>query len=155
MIHKRDQKILTHLRRNGRETLTIISKKTHIPISTIYDRLKTHENSLIKKFTPIIDFNQLGYKTRVHIAFKTNQYKRDELKEFLNNNPNVNCLFKINNDFDFLIEGVFTDIKHLEKFISSVEDKFELRDSKIFHIVEDVKRESFLTNPDLLSYYFN
>jgi len=56
----KDMMLLSNLRANARETLTNISKRTNIPISTIFDRLKLHEKNLIKKHTAIIDFALLG-----------------------------------------------------------------------------------------------
>ena len=111
MLNKKDLKILSHLRKNSRLTLTTMSKKTNIPISTIYDRLKLHRGSVIKRFTSLIDFASLGYNTRANIILKVARLHRDGLKGFLVNHPNVNCVFKINNEYDFMVEAVFRNIK--------------------------------------------
>ena len=43
MVDTKEQLILSQFRRNARENLTTTSKRIHIPISTIYDRLKKYE----------------------------------------------------------------------------------------------------------------
>ncbi len=145
MLNNKDLEIITQLRKNARESLTRMSKKTSIPVSTIYDRLKVHENSLIKKFTSLIDFNELGFMTRVYIAIKVGSDKKDILKEHLSKHPNINSFFRINNDYDFLVEGIFKNIKQLQEFMDNLEKRFNV-ETKIFYIVEDIKREAFLTD---------
>lgn len=150
MINKKDLKILSHLRKNGRESLTNMSKKTNIPVSTIYDRLKVHETSLISKFTSLINFSELGFQTRAYVIIKTNKESREKLQEHLKKHPNVNSVFKINNDYDFLIEAIFKGIRELQEFMDNIETNYGITDSKILYIVDDIKRENFLT--DLTTY---
>ncbi len=141
---------LANLRANARETLTKMSKNTSIPISTIFDMLKQHEKSIIKKHTALIDFSKLGFGTRVTLTLKVNKDQRDDLREYLTRHYNVNSVYKINNGFDFLVEGVFRSIKDLEDFIEGLDEKFRIRSKQIYYIVEDIKREDFLSNPQIV-----
>jgi len=149
-MKNKDLLLLSNLRANARETLTKISKNTNIPISTIFDRLKHHERTIIKKHTAIIDFSKLGFSTRVTMTLKVNKDDRKEIKEFLTRNHNVNSVYKINNGYDFLLEGIFRNIKDLEDFIESLDEKFRIRSKQVFYIVEDVKREEFFSDPQIL-----
>jgi len=63
MLPEKDLLILKHLRNNARKTLTSISKETNIPTSTVFDRLRIHEKGIIKKYTSIIDIENLANKT--------------------------------------------------------------------------------------------
>jgi DNA-binding Lrp family transcriptional regulator len=146
----KDMVLIAHLRRNGRETLTEISKKTHIPISTLYDKLKVHENSIIKKHTTLLDFEKLGYSCKVKIILSVERIDRERLEEHLKRQTNVNSLFKINNGYDFMIEGIFTNIREADNFVNSLNDKFKVKDHKEFYIIEDVKREGFMDDPDMV-----
>ena len=151
MLSNKDLRILSHLRQNSRLTLTMMSKRTNIPISTIYDRLKLHTGGIIQRFTSLIDFSSLGYTTRANLIVKVSRENRDELREFLMKHPNVNCVFKINNEFDFMVETVFKNIKEVEEFKDKLEGRFSVEDMKIFYVVEDLKREGFLADPQLVS----
>ena len=144
MLTKADLKFISTLRINARESLTSISKKTKIPISTLYEKLKRHEESLILKHTALIDFSKIGYMCRANIMLRTNKEHREKLASYLKVHPAINNLFKINNGYDFLVEGVFVHIKELEDFLEELEEKFPLEEKKTHHIIDEIKREEFM-----------
>lgn len=139
-----------HLRNNARETLTMISRKTGIPISTLYDKLKANEDNIILKYTTLIDFSKLGYLCKANIAIKVNVDDRVGVKNYFLCQDNVNSLYKINNGFDFLLEGVFKHVKEMEDFMELFERKFKVLDKNVHYIIEDIKREAFMANPELI-----
>ncbi|MFH0978254.1 MAG: Lrp/AsnC ligand binding domain-containing protein [Candidatus Woesearchaeota archaeon] len=145
----KDLLIITHLRKNSRETLTSMSRLTKIPVSTLYDKLKQQEASLIQKHTSIVDFSKLGFNTRIHMLVKVDREKREELQAHLVKEQNVNSLYRVNSGYDFLIEGVFRHVKDMEDFIEKLEEKFELRQKQLYYIIADIKREEFLANPEI------
>ena len=67
MINIKDRQIISHLRNNARIPLTTMSKLTKIPVSTLFDRLKTNEDDIITKHTSLLDFAKLGYNARVNL----------------------------------------------------------------------------------------
>jgi Lrp/AsnC family leucine-responsive transcriptional regulator len=148
MLSEKDAALLSHLRRNGRETLTNISRLTKIPISTLYDRLKHQEKSIITKHTSLVDFSKIGYNTRVKIMIKVDRSKRAEVQKRLIAEPSVNSLYKINSGFDFMIDGIYHNVKELEEFLEKMEDSFEIAERQIVYIVEEIKREEFLAIRD-------
>lgn len=149
---KKDMLIMSNLRQNARQTLTKMSRKTKIPISTIYDRLKHHENGLITRHTTLLDFAKLGYATRATVMLKVPREQREAVRDFLLKSACVNTLMKINNDFDFFFEAVFREIRELEDFIERLEEQFKVRTKKVFYIIEELKRESFLSDPMQVDY---
>jgi len=149
MKHK-DLLLISNLRANARATLTKISKDTRIPVSTIFDRLKMHERTIIKKHTAIVDFARLGFSTRATFTLKVAKQDKLRIKEHLLKHQNVNSIYKINNGFDYLIEGVFKNIKEMEEFIENMEEEFKIKSKQVFYIVEDIKREDFLANPHVI-----
>ncbi len=149
-ITKKDLIIISELRKNDRESLTRLSRKTRIPVSTIYDRLKFQEKSIIKKHCALIDFSKIGFPTKTTILLKVPISKRKELLEHVSKNLNVNNVFKVNNDYDVLIEAIFRDMREAERFVERLEERFSIIDKKVFYVIEELKRESFLANPTLL-----
>ncbi len=150
MVSKKDLLIMAELRTNARETLTKMSRKLNIPISTIYDRLKINEGSLIKKHTSLIDFSKIGFYTRANFLIKTEQESKEALKEFLIKHHSINSVFKINNGYDFLAEGIFKHIKELEDFIELMDSKFKIERKDVYYIIEELKREAFLSDRQLV-----
>jgi len=150
MIDKRELVIMSMLRQNSRETLTKMSRKSHIPVSTIYDKIKMHEEGIIKRHTCILDFAKLGFNTRANICLKVSKEARAELREHLLKHQNINSVYKINNGFDFLVEAVFKHIKDLEDFLEMLDEKFKLKGRQVFYIIDDVKREAFMSDPQIV-----
>jgi DNA-binding Lrp family transcriptional regulator len=144
MIKNSDLKLIAYLRKNARQTLTEISKKTRIPISTLYDKLRLHEKSIILKHTTLLDFARLGFNCRANILLKAEREERDKLGGYLKAHPAINNLYKINNGFDFLAEGVFANVKELEDFIDVLEKNFPINEKKTHYVIEDMKREEFM-----------
>ncbi len=149
-MNKKDFIVMAHLRRNARETLTRMSKKTNIPVSTIYDKLKMHEGNIITKHTCLIDFNMLGFSTRANIIIKVDRNERETILAYLLKNQHINSIYKISNGYDFLIETVFKNVKDLEDFLDSLELKFKIKDKQVYYIIEDLKREAFLSDPETI-----
>ncbi len=150
MLDKKELVIMSMLRQNSRETLTKMSRLSQIPVSTIYDKIKMHENGIIKRHTCILDFSKLGFNTRANICLKVNKENRDELRDYLLKNQNINSVYKINNGFDYLIEAVFKHIKDLEDFLEMLDEKFKLKGRQVFYIIDDIKRESFMADPQVV-----
>ena len=148
-VSKKDLIVISYLRQNARETLTRLSRKTHIPVSTIYDKLKLHEHNLITKYTSLLDFSKLGFNTRANIMLKVNRDKRDEVKDYLMKHQNINSVCKINNG-DFMIDVIFKHIKDMEDFIESIEQRFDIKDRQVYYVIDDIKRESFMSDPAVL-----
>ncbi len=147
LLTKKELLILTHLRADSRKSLAMISRETDIPISTIFDKVNKLGKSTISKYSPLLDFQKLGFGIRINFVLKANDKKKKELNDFLLENKNVNSMLRLSNDFDFFIETVFRDMKGLEEFSESLE-KFRIKKKKEFFIIEDLKREEFLTKPE-------
>ena len=124
----------------------MISRETGIPISTIFDKVNKLGKSTISKYSPLLDFQKLGFGLRVNLILKANDKRKQDLKDFLLKNQNVNSLLRLNNNFDFFIETVFRDMKGLEEFYENLK-KFKIKKKKEFFVIEDLKKEEFLTKP--------
>ncbi len=145
---KEDLRLLTLLRNDARETLTNLSKKTKIPVSTLHDKLRfARHRGVIQKFTVIPNYDAIGYNTRATLLVKTPRENKNKIREFLTLHPNVNSLFKINNGFDLLIQGVFLNMHELENFLEVLETEYRAKDVQVFYILENIVEEVFLSDP--------
>lgn len=148
-ITRKDVLLCSRLRENGRETLTRMSKKTGIPVSTLYDRMQIHKGGLIKGFTSIIDFTALGYAVRANLLVKANYYDRERIRTFLEGAYCANTVQQLNNAYDFIAECVFRSIDELEAFKKRLYEAGKIEQLDVFIVVSDIKREAFLRGPDL------
>lgn len=151
MLKKKDLILAAYLRQNARESLTRLSRKTGVPVSTIFDRLKA--NDIILRNTALLDFTKLGYSARATILLRAKKDEKETLGSFLIKSLNVNSLYKINNGFHFLAECVFRSVKELEEFVDQLDSRFSIRSKEVHYIIDDVKRESFLSQPDLIDLF--
>ena len=145
MIKQKDLRIMHVLRENSRISLTRMSKRLGIPISTLYDKLKSYQQSVIKKHTCLLDFTQLGYNARAKVTLQVERADRNHLLEKLLKAPNVNSVYKISNGYDFLIDVIFKDVKELEDYFDILEEQFKIKNRQVYFVIEDLKQEAFLT----------
>jgi DNA-binding Lrp family transcriptional regulator len=151
---ERDLMILSCLRQDARMKLTKMSKKCGVPISTIFDRLKILANDgTIQKCTSDVKFQEFGYNAKALVAFSVLRKNRAELLNILNSSHCVNSLYRINNGWDFLAETIFPGVKEVEEFLDGVEDKVKLKEKKVFYVIDELKKESFMSNPDAMKIF--
>ena len=136
--------LLSCLRENSREKLTVISKKTKIPISTLFDLLNELKSEIISKPTVLINFSKLGYHTQAQVFLKVNKEDKERVKKHLVCHNNINTIYKINNNWDFVIETVHKNIKELDDYLEKLEDRFNIENKQIHYLVDDIKREGFM-----------
>lgn len=148
-IDDKNSYLLSYFRSNARISLTQLSKQTKIPVSTLFERLKSfEENNYITKHTSLINFNQLGFDIRVQILVESIDSK--QLSLFLSNNTNINNVFRINNGFDFLIEAIFSNISELDAFMQDLKNQ-PVKKTKEFFVLEELERERFMEHNPLLN----
>ena len=149
-MNKKDLKVVSYLRQNGRMTLTNLSRKTHIPISTIFDRIKSNHNGIIKRHTTILNLPKLGFHSKAYVMIRINKKDKQNIKEFLKLNPNVNTLYKINNGFDYMLECIFRNINDLEHFLEYFEEKFSIKTKNVYYVIDHLKEEGFFSDPEMV-----
>lgn len=149
MLSQKELLILACFRKNARRNLTKVSREIHIPVSTIFDKLKRYEGSLIRKYTSLLNFTELGFDVRVNLIIRADRGNKKELGEYLVKNESVNSVFRINNGYDFLIEAIFRNMKEFQGFSERLEE-FKIKGKETFYILDDLKREAFLSEPDLV-----
>ncbi len=150
MLTRNDLLILSHLRQNARMSVTQLSKKTHIPPSTVYDKIKDFKNNEVKRHAAFLDFEKLGYQIAAFLLIEIKKEQREEAQQHLMKHANVNTLFKINNHFDFFVETIFRTIHELEEFKEEFETKFNTKKLQVFYIIKEIKKEGFLSNPEMI-----
>ena len=142
-MKKTDIILLTQLRQNGRITLTDLSRKTNLPVSTLHERLKKHLESGLVRPGMLMDFEKLGFKTRAYILFASDE--KEKLFGYLKEHPSVNSISRINNGWKLIMECVFKDMYSLEEFIEETEKKFHIKQKEVHYVLNEVKREGFFT----------
>ncbi len=144
-MNKKDLIMLCHLRNNARIQLTEMSKLTGIPVSTLYERLT--KQKFIKKFTAVPDFSMIGFSTRAYVLLSVRAKDKEDVKQFLMGHPHVNNLWRINNGYDFLFEGIFSNVKEVENLFDLLERQYGIRNKVTHYVIDSLKEHDFLSSP--------
>jgi len=144
-MNEKDLKILGLLRKDARMTLTNISRMTDIPITTIFDRIRGYENRLVTKYSPLIDFEKLGYGIRAFLTVSVESDHADNLEHFIRSHPNINSIFQIGTGKTFVCEVIFQDEAGLMDLIMSLKEGYRAKDVTADFIARDLKREEFMS----------
>ena len=143
MLDEKELKILVMLRQNARATLTEISRETDIPVSTVFDKLKKMEKKFHIRHTSLIDFSRLGKAIQVNFSVKSDE-QINEIISFLVENPNVNSVYRTNSGTSIYLECIFQNMMEFYKFSDKLA-KYKITEKSEYHIIEEIKKEEFLT----------
>jgi len=116
-----DNNILEILKQNGREKASKISKKIHLSIPAVSERIKKLEDkNIIEKYTIKINREKIGYKLLVVIFVSIEQTDNiKHLREIIINYPEVIECHHIVGDYDYMLKVLLKDSFELEDFISN------------------------------------
>ncbi len=150
MVSKTDMMVAANLRQNARMKLTELSRRTGVPVSTLFDRMHDLGGIGVTRLCAMLDFRKLGFNTCATILFKVSKDKRTELKNCLMKSFCVNSLMRVNNGYDFMAECIFRDMRELEEFCERLEQNYGVRGKEIHFVIEDLKRERFFSDPSFV-----
>ena len=144
--NKKQVLLLTELRKNSRQSLTRIGNEINMPISTVHDKIRANTGGVVLKYTCVLDFARLGFNCRAQIILKVDKKEKEAVKQHLLKTANINSIYRINNGYDFLVEGVFKDLREVDEFIERMEELYKIKEKKLYYIMEDIARETFMTD---------
>ena len=129
-LKNHERKILQELRKDSRQSLAKISKKTYLNQTKVFRTYKEFEKYL--QPTCIINFQELGFYLRSILIFE----KTDNNLNILNNSKFMNNLHLSDNDQIFA-EMIFENLG--EKYDFLEQNKLDV--IKEYEIIKDLKRE--------------
>lgn len=144
-INLKERKLISSLRKNGREKIKRIAEDNNFPVSTMFDTLKRLEDMGIVDHRTHVDFEKLGFPIRQFHAVKSSLSSRDKLAKFLAKVPNVNSISVINSGYDYLFETIFRNQKEAQEFEDALQKKFLIQEKNTFNIIDSIHKEKFLS----------
>jgi DNA-binding Lrp family transcriptional regulator len=100
--------------------------------------------NVIKRYTSLLDLNKIGIHVRVLLLIKADKSLERNLEGWLMDKHSVNWLTRINGEWKLAAECLFHDMNELELFKENVSKSFKGIEFLVYHILEDLKSESFL-----------
>lgn len=143
MIKEKDKRIIKLLRNNSRMKLKEISLELDMPITTVFERMKTIKK-LILKNTSILDYKKINYPIKVIYGINAYDLNKDKIIQYLNKDKNVDNLFHCNGSYNILIEAFFVDLNEANEFYESLKLFYPMKITE-HQVINDIKKEEFYT----------
>ncbi len=133
MIDEKDKHILEVLCDNARLSTKQIAKKTNIPITTVFNRIKNLEkNGIIKGYTCTLDGKKLGRGVSAHLLININFDKlskkmmnEEDLANKLLRIPGIDSVDTMSGEADMIIKVSVEDIDKLNELLTKKLRGFE------------------------------
>jgi DNA-binding Lrp family transcriptional regulator len=114
MLDKKDLLIIEELRKNSRQAVRDIAKKTKLRPSTVHLRIqKLSKEGVIDKFTIKLDNNKAGENFIVFILVSTNK----KIPDAFFSSKNIKEVFGVTGEYDLIIKCKFKDIDEFNGFV--------------------------------------
>ena len=124
-MDEKDCLILNVLKENSSLSHREISKKTHIPLTTVHNRIKKmQEEKLIKKYTVQLDNEKLGFGLAAYVMVTINQHivgKKISQQDIAKHIRKFSCVESadiVTGQTDLLVKVRCASIKDLDNFIT-------------------------------------
>ncbi|HIP64917.1 MAG TPA: Lrp/AsnC family transcriptional regulator [Pyrodictium sp.] len=120
-LDRLDREIVRLLAEDARLSIRSLAARLGVAPSTLHARLqRLVANGVIKRFTIIPDYDQLGYTiTALTLLAVEGKYIESIARE-LTSYPNVVAVYDITGDYDLAIISKFKNIDGLNKFLKTV-----------------------------------
>lgn len=116
-----DRKMIKIFHEDGRKSYRSIAKQLDISIGTVHNRIeKLLKSGIIKRFSPVIDHEKLGYSLTTIIGVKVKGGVLRNWEDRTAYHKNVLCMYDVTGEFDAILVTRFKDTKELDNFIKSL-----------------------------------
>jgi Lrp/AsnC family transcriptional regulator for asnA, asnC and gidA len=119
-IDRLDLRIIRSLNNNARKPYKTIAEELDVSDATIRKRIKKMvQQGIIKQFIVLINYEKIGRVVKAFITLKINPHKLTEIVASLENNPDVQVLYRTTGSGDLFIELIVKDMKELNWFLEN------------------------------------
>jgi len=117
-IDKLDLRILRSLSRDGRRPFKTIAKDLDVSDATIRKRVeRMKRDGVIRQFHVLVNYERMGQFVKAFIGLKVNPSKIQNIVSELQNNPDVQVVYRTTGSWDVLVEVILKDMKELNWFL--------------------------------------
>ena len=125
-MDEKDFKILDILKKNAKLTIKQLAKKTGMPTTTVYNRVRKMEDSgMIKGYTVLLNRKKLGKSISAYILItvdykllKEKKTTQHELAKKLKMHDLVEEVDMMTGRYDIIIRIAMNDVEQLDEFVT-------------------------------------
>ena len=137
-----DVNILKIINEDVRTSYRQISRDLEVSVGTIHNRIdKMVKTGVIRKFSPIINHEKLGFvlTTIIGVRVKGGKLRNWEEKTFFN--KNVLAIYDVTGDYDAILIAKFKDIDELNIFIKELSKDSAIERTYTQTVLETIKED--------------
>jgi Lrp/AsnC family transcriptional regulator for asnA, asnC and gidA len=119
-IDRLDLKIIRSLNKNARKPYKDIAKELDVSDTTVRKRIKRMlDDGVIKQFNLLLDYHKIGRVIKAFIGIRIGPSKLQDVVKTLEDNPDVQVLYRTTGQVDLFVEVIFRDMEELNSFLES------------------------------------
>src|SRR6056297_3663962 len=113
-----DRKLVNALLGDGRASLRSLAEDLDVSVTTVSNHLADlEEDGVIEGYTPIIDYDALGYDVTAIVQLKVEGNSLPDITERLQGYKQMINVYEVTGEFDIIAVGKFTDTDDMNTLI--------------------------------------
>jgi DNA-binding Lrp family transcriptional regulator len=146
-----DRELLNELLGDGRASLRSLGEELDVSVTTVSNHLEDLEaEGIIDGYTPIIDYNELGYDVTAVIQLKVEGSAIRELTDRLREQKQMVSVYETTGDYDIIAIGKFTDTDGMNDQIKALLSDVDINESNTSVVLNAVtEHEQFELDTDV------
>lgn len=116
-----DARLVNQLLRNGRASLRSLAEELDVSVTTVSNHLSDLEESgIIEGYTPIVNYDKLGYGATAILQLKVEGEALPELADRLREESRMISVYEVTGDHDIIAIGKFENTDDMNQHIKSI-----------------------------------
>jgi len=116
------KQIINTLISDSTQSYREIAKKVKVSVATVMNRVdKLKKENIIKKYTTIVDYDNIGYDVEVLIEMRISKGKLFHVEKEIAHHPNVFAVYDLTGDFDAVILARFRNRRQMDSFLKKIQ----------------------------------
>ena len=125
-----DAKLINALLADGRASLRSLAEDLDVSVTTVSNHLADLEDEgVIRGYTPVIDYEQLGYDVTAVIQLKVEGHALPEITDRLEGHKQMTSVYEVTGDYDIIAIAKFVDTDGMNQQIKTLLTDPEIKES--------------------------
>jgi len=141
-----DAKLVNALLGDGRASLRSLAEDLDVSVTTVSNHLSDLEDDgVIRGYTPVVDYDELGYDVTAFIQLKVEGSALPEITERLQGHKQMTSVYEVTGDYDVVAIGKFTDTDGMNDQIKQLLTDPDINESNTSVVLNTVNENEQFT----------
>ena len=141
-----DAKLINSLLSNGRASLRSLGDELDVSVTTVSNHLRDlEEEGVIRGYTPVVDYDEVGYDVTAFIQLKVEGSALPEITERLQDHKQMTSVYEVTGDYDVVAIGKFMDTDGMNDQIKQLLTDPDINESNTSVVLNTVNENEQFT----------